>query len=259
MNELKPLTMNDKITEWLIHTPIALILISIVILILIVVIIIGFIQGREITLWPPKIGSFEKTKKIKLEIEEQEGKTRIDIYEAGRMKIHEKVTFFNNSKIEVIELGIALSTFSSFFIQRPEHEYRKPVINLLKSGVNFKCLVLNPDSEIAKIYANNTGEDKIPDKIRASKEDLKSLQVEFKEMGCKGNFDIYQYSKLPYCYMLLVDPSDSSGRAYISHYLYGLKRADAPILEVHKKNNPILFDKYYSMAKELINDSKLID
>lgn len=249
----------EKFFDWLTLNPVAILFVAVLVILFLLIFFIAFLQGREIAFWPPKIGPLERRKKYTSNTSNEEHLTQIDVYEAGRMKIHEKVTFFKDAQKEVIELGIALSTFSSFFVQRPEHEYKKPVIDLLRKGVNFKCLVLNSDSAIAKIYGSESGEVKLKSKIDDSLELLKLLQSEFKKVGLKGNFDIYKYTKTPFCYVLLVDPSDTSGRAYISNYIHGIKRADAPIFEIHKKDNPIIFEKYYSMVRQIIDQSEIIN
>ena len=178
------------------------------------------------------------------------------IFELGRMPIHEKVTFFQNANSEVIEFGLSLSTFAGFFEQRPAHEYKNPVKDLLQKGVQFKCFVLDPDSQIATIYAQDRGEVNLVEKIRASIKKLSQLRDEFKGYGLTGTFEVYTYSHFPYCYVLLVDPKEADGRAYISHYMHAAKRADTPIIEVHKASNPVLFEKYCQMVEELSATSK---
>ena len=176
----------------------------------------------------------------------------LHIFELGRMPIHEKVTFFQNANSEVIEFGLSLSTLTGFFEQRPIHEYKKPVMELLQKGVQFKCSVLDPDSQIATIYAQDRGEVNLIDSIRASVTKLSQLRDEFKSYGLAGTFEIKTYSHFPYCYVLLVDPQQADGRAYISHYMHATKRADTPIIEVHKASNPVLFEKYLPYARKHI-------
>lgn len=176
----------------------------------------------------------------------------LHIYELGRMPVHEKVTFFQDANSEVIEFGLSLSTFASFFEQRPVHEYKKPVMDLLRRGVQFRCLVLDPDSDIAAIYAQDRGEMDLVEKIRNSIKTLSQLKDEFKNSGLLGTFEVYTYSHFPYCYVLLVDPKEANGRAYVSHYMHATKRADTPIIEIHKASNPVLFEKYDQMVQGLL-------
>ena len=99
------------------------------------------------------------------------------IHELGRLPLHEKVAFFQGAKSEVIEVGIALRSFSGYFEQRPSHEFKEPVIELLRKGVTFKCLVLDPDTDIAQMYAQDRGEPELVDNIRRSLERLCRLRV----------------------------------------------------------------------------------
>jgi hypothetical protein len=178
------------------------------------------------------------------------------IYEHGRMPIHEKVTFFQDAKSDIYEVGIALNTFASFFDQRPLHDYKKPVMDLLRNGVKFTCLVLDPDSQIANLYSIDTGEKNLVQKISSSIEKLNNLKNEFKKLELKGDFNIYKYNHIPHCYILLVDPEEINGRAYVSHYIFSSKRADTPILEIHKSSNPVIFEKYFTMVKNLLAQSQ---
>ncbi len=256
-----------ELFKWLSSNPTAtLVVISlfgILVVFAVLIYLVAFFQGREISFWPPKIG--EKPEKSKTKKINSKGKKTDDyedhqkpiyVYELGRMPIHEKVTFFENASNEVIEFGLSLSTFASFFVQRPAHEYKKPVKHLLSRGVNFKCLVLNPDSEIAAMYAKDRGEDGLVVKIQNSIKSLSQLRDEFHSYELSGSFEIYTYNHFPYCYILFVDPLEKAGRAYISHYMHGVKRADTPILEVHKSSNPILFEKYYKRVEEILKTSE---
>ena len=178
------------------------------------------------------------------------------IHELGRLPIHEKVAFFQSAESEVIEVGIALRSFSGYFEQRPAHEFKQPVMGLLRKGVNFKCLALDPDSEIAKQYATDRQEPALLDNIRRSLERLCRLRDEFKNLGLPGAFEVYTYSHFPYCYILLIDPESPNGRAHISHYMHATKRSETPVIEVHKSVSPLLFERYSQMVSDLLASSR---
>jgi hypothetical protein len=179
-------------------------------------------------------------------------------YESGRLPLDQKLAFLRDAKYEVIEVGIALRTLIGYFEQRPYPEFKEPIRKLLKDGVNFKFLLLNPDSEIARKYAEDRKEPDLLENIRRSIRILCRLKDEFKAAGLPGAFEIFVYSHFPSCYVMLVDPMEGEGRMLISHYLYATKRADAPVIEVRKSSNPILFEKYYKFVKTLLDDSKAI-
>jgi hypothetical protein len=75
------------------------------------------------------------------------------LYEAGRRNIDEKVALIQTAKCEVVELGIALRTFSSYFVA--SYEFKDHVLELLRYGVVFKCVAMDPDCEVAAKYAED--------------------------------------------------------------------------------------------------------
>jgi hypothetical protein len=178
------------------------------------------------------------------------------IHELGRLTVRDKVAFLQSAKSEVIEVGIALRSLVGYFEQRPAHEFKEPVMDLLRKGVNFKFLALDPDSAVAKTYIQDRGEPELDGNIRRSLEKLCRLRDEFRNVGLPGAFEIYTYAHFPYCYIMLVDPKEPNGRAHISHYMYGTKRSETPIVEVHKSANPLLFEKYREMVTNLLAVSK---
>ncbi len=178
------------------------------------------------------------------------------VYEIGRLPLQQKVAFLQEAKREVVQIGVALSSFSSYFEQRPVSEFKQPVMELLQRGINFKILILDPDSEIAKNYANDRGEPNLVDKIRRSLVTLSHLRDEFRAASFPGSFELYLYSHFPYGNVIMVDPEEEGGCAFISHYLHGTKRADTPVFEVYKSSNPILFEKYRYFLIKILGDSR---
>lgn len=131
-------------------------------------------------------------------------KSSLKLHDARR-SIIEKAAFIQNAKSEVIELGIALRTFSGYFEQRPSKEFKDNVLELLRRGVVFKCIAMNPDCEIAAKYAEDRDESELLDRIRTSLRNLKALSNEFSQLGVPGKFEIYVYSHVPYFHAVCVD------------------------------------------------------
>lgn len=175
----------------------------------------------------------------------------IRVHENGRLALSAKVTFFEDAESEIIELATAARSFANYFEARPFHEFKQPVINVLKRGVDFKVLLLDPDSPSASAYADDMKEPGLISKIRRSTEKLLALRDEFEANGYPGKFEVRLYSQLPSCYLLMVDPERPSARMHYSHYLNGLKRADTPVVEISKQDNPMLFEKYLAYVRQL--------
>ncbi|MBA7501482.1 hypothetical protein ES706_00052 [subsurface metagenome] len=182
----------------------------------------------------------------------------IIFYEEGRLSIDEKVAFMQTAKREVIELGIGLRTFTKYFTNRKPAEFKDHVVGLMQQGVTFRCMLLDPDAKAANQYARDlNSKDYIKD-IRRSIGELKKLQKEFRSLNLKGVFEIYLYEHFPYFHAVCVDPETKAGHITVSHYLYGLSRADAPVFQFYKAMNKEMFVKYWHSIKGLLEESKLI-
>lgn len=186
-------------------------------------------------------------------------KTGFKFHEKGRLEISEKVAFFKSAQNEVIEFGVTLNTFTNYFISRNDDEFKKHIIDLLKKGVNFKCYLLNPDCNEGSIYFEDRRkiqkEEIYPsEKIKRVIEKLKIIHSEFNAADYPGQFEVYTYRHIPYNYFMVVD----GNKMMVSHYLYGLPRAKAPVIEFTKKNKNLLFRRYYESMNHLINGAKKI-
>jgi class 3 adenylate cyclase len=178
------------------------------------------------------------------------------IHEDGRLTIDEKVAFMQNAESEVIELGIGLRTFTGYFTSRRRTEFKDHVLNLLQRGVDFKCMLLNPASSIARIYAKNRAEKTLCKDISFSIRELKRQQQEFDSLKPKGSFEIVLYAHLPSFHAVCVDPQTDAGRITVSNYLHGVFRAEAPVLQFSKVSNKEMFSKYWLSMESLLRDSK---
>jgi len=177
----------------------------------------------------------------------------------GRVSTQQKTAFFANAKKEVIEVGVRLNSFSSYFFSQKETAYRQPMIDLLKRGVNVKGYLLDPDSQEARIYfedrarAQATEKDAIED-IKTVIKKLKVVCAEFEAMKLNGKFEIFLYKHIPYNLFFVVDGGEKEGaQMMVSPYLYGVKRADCPVMEITKKENAHLFRKYYESMQLFTN------
>lgn len=175
--------------------------------------------------------------------------------EEGRFSLENKVKLLNQAKKEIIQIGIASSSFASYFEQRSSNEFKEPVEKLLQQGVNFHILVLDPECSLAEKYADDRKEDRLISKIENSLITFKNLSQEFNSAGYAGKFKISTYSHFPYCYVMMIDPDEPEGCALISNYLHGVKRADIPTLTLYRSANQLMFDKYFDSVKKILIDS----
>jgi hypothetical protein len=180
------------------------------------------------------------------------------VHEEGRLPIDQKVAFMQNAQLEVIELGVGLTTFTEYFVSRGGYEFKDHVIRLLKQGVNFKCMLLDPHHEIAKEYGKDLAEPDLINDIQSSIKELKKQQSYFRSLKPDGAFEIYAYRRMPCFHAVCVDPETDNGRMTLSHYLHGVRRAETPVFQFCKAVNKDMFEKYWLSIKELLAGSRLL-
>jgi len=178
------------------------------------------------------------------------------LQEEGRLLINQKVAFMQNAKQEIIELGVGLTTFTEYFTSIRRSEFKDHVVKLLESGVDLKCMLLDPDSRIAEEYAQDLKEPNLIKEIRLSIRELKKQQKEFEGLKLTGAFGIYGYRKFPYFHAVCSDPEADVGRMTVSHYLHGVRRAETPVFQFCKAVNKNMFEKYWASIKELLVESR---
>lgn len=129
-----------------------------------------------------------------------------------RLSEKEKATFIRHARSEIIDLGTASRTCSYYLgsTQRPRY-FRDQVLKLLDSGVNYTCLLLNPDSEIMNIYSKLRGEN-LKERTLESLQRFESFAKEVK--GKNGQFKVYLYSQLPYFACIAVDRKNDGSLIY---------------------------------------------
>ena len=176
---------------------------------------------------------------------------KFTLHPEGRLLVDEKARFIKNATQEIIELGIRLNTLSNYFTNINENAYKTHVINLLKKGVVIKGYLLDPDSNEARIYFDDRS--KVQTFEKDSIEDIKKviarfkvLDAEFKAMNLKGRLEIYLYRHIPNSFYLVVDGTMmETAKMMVSPYLYGIGRANCPVMEFTKKDQSYLFRKHW--------------
>lgn len=205
--------------------------------------------------WTPKL--------IPLNHYPSEKKESLIIHENGRLPIQEKVNFLKSAQKEVVEFGVRLRAFAHYFLSRSTHEFRNHIEELLAKGVNFNLYLLDPDSNVARLY--------FEDRSRILKEENKSVEVipevisllkqineELSEKNHPGKLRLFKYKHIPYCHFLIVDGSAYFGKMMVSPYLYGVRRADCPVIQLSKSSNRDMYRLYWTSYLKLIENAKPI-
>jgi hypothetical protein len=174
----------------------------------------------------------------------------ITIHPDGRVSVKEKTDFIATATQEVIEVGIRLNSFSNYFVSQNEKAYKAHIVNLLERGVNVRGYLLNPESNEARLYfedrasIQSSEKDSIDD-IKRITERLRQVSAELNGLQFPGKFEIFLYKHIPCNFFFVVDGGLSSGKMMVSPYLYGIRRANCPVLEFSKKDQPAMFRKYW--------------
>ena len=208
-----------------------------------------------------------KDENLKIEIipvdEHRTSNSGLLVHENGRMPITQKVAFFRSAQKEVIELGVTLNKFTSNLYSGGLEESRLPIEKLLEKGVDYKCYIMNPDGNKGKLYfddraSTNSIELHYAQKIKDNIEKLKTIQSEFSVKNFKGNFEVYTYDHVPYNYFMIVDGGTPICKMLASHYLFGLRRAESPMLQFSRQDQPALYRKYWQSFSALVKNAKRI-
>ena len=178
------------------------------------------------------------------------------INEDGRLLIDDKVSFISNAKLEVIELGIRLREFTSYFGSRNPTEFKSPVLNLLKKGVVLKCYALDGDWALNN-FTIPDAEKKYYQEIPDTLNQLNDFKNEVLELNLPGKVEIYTYQHIPMFHAQCTDGNSSEGRLTLSNYLTGIKRSQCPVIQFSKQTHPKLFETYWNSINQIIKNSAI--
>ncbi len=179
----------------------------------------------------------------------------------GRVPLQKKTDFITDAKREVIEVGIRLNSFSHYFISQNEMAYKAHIVSALRRGVHIKGYLLDPNSSEALVYFNDRAlvqsfeKESIAD-IKKVIDRFKGICADLEALQLPGKFEIYLYKHIPYNLFLVVDGATDFGKMMVSPYLYGIRRANCPVFEFTKKDQPLLFRKYWESMQLFLDGAR---
>lgn len=211
--------------------------------------------------WKPYIIPENESESNGNEIKKTNPNTGAVYHSEGRLPIQDKVAFMQQAQKNIIEVGIRLHTFSDYFTSRSGAEFRGPVEELLQKGVNFTAYLIDPDSNESRIYFNDRekiqkGEAKGTEVIKTVVEQLKNIKADLIEKNYTGQFEVFSYKHIPYNHFLVIDGDKPFGQMMISHYIYGVRRADCPVITFSCTDDPSLYERYWQSLQAFIKDAK---
>jgi hypothetical protein len=180
------------------------------------------------------------------------------MHENGRVLLQEKTKFIAEARKDVLEIGVRLNSYTNYFMSQSEKVFKAHIVELLRKGVSIKSYLLDPNSQEARIYFDDRAKVQTFEKDALSEtkrniERLKVLCAEFEAMKLAGTFEIYLYRHIPFSHVLVVDSKMEGAKMMVSNYLYGIKRADCPVMEFSKNDHPQLFSKYWESSQHFVH------
>lgn len=180
----------------------------------------------------------------------------------GRLNVSDKVALYENANFEVIELGLQLRSFKSYFSAKRESAFIDPLSKKLEEGVNFKCYIADSDGSFFRRYMEDRAvtqatELDVLEEAKKTTMELRNLFLQLNRNGSKGRMELFKYNHFPYYHASISDGSTERGLLYISPYLYGVSRANAPVIKVSRKANKVLYRKYWRSIKALIESKRI--
>ena len=86
---------------------------------------------------------------------------------------------------------------------------------------------------------------------------MQKISKEINRPEYKGKFRAYKYRHIPSYHMRIIDGAKPYGKIYVSHYLYGKKRAASPTLEIYRQREFELYQLYWESYKALTDQAVL--
>ncbi|MGK5552714.1 hypothetical protein ACSNOI_13965 [Actinomadura kijaniata] len=160
------------------------------------------------------------------------GGSRLHAY-GQRPSQREKARLVEAARQEVLDLGTALNTCSGYLLstERPAC-YRDTVLDFLQRGGVYRCVLLDPESEAARIFGEFNREDLVG-KIRRSIERFCSFKERYADIT--SGLHVYQAREFPGMSAICVDLESSDSLILFSPLLLGarpegvhLDRGDMP-------------------------------
>lgn len=177
------------------------------------------------------------------------------VNQAGRLPIDEKVSFILNANHDVLEIGIRLREFTSYFSSRNPEEFKNFVLGLLKKGVNLRCFALDSDWALKNLPILDN-EKKYYQEIPYTLNDLLTFSEEATKMNLPGSVQVFTYQHIPLFHVQCTDGDSPEGRMTVSNYLYGIKRSQCPIIQFSKESEPTMFSTYWESVQNIVKTSK---
>lgn len=189
-----------------------------------------------------------------------DGGEKIIYHSGGRKTMEYKISFMEQAPTNttIIELGVRLHSFSTYFDNASDEIYKNRVRKILAKGINLHCLMMDFRHELTKTYfqlrtAARPAEKGKFEEMKEVSERLRALQFELNNEGYSGKVGLFNYVQFPEYHALVV-----KDKMLISPYILGEKRGNCPVIEIHKNKAPNLFRRYLQSIHFIKKQAKQI-
>lgn len=178
--------------------------------------------------------------------------TPFNLIANGRPTISEKLALIGNAKSEIIEIGIGLTSFAQYFTGQKPEEFRDPIRELVRGGVNLKCFALDFSHEPGRAWLAEQDNPDYPEEAAIAQRRIKDEAKYYRYEAYRGRLSYHTYKRVPEFWCLAVDAEDHvDGRMFFAPYLMGVPRSALPVVQVSRTSNPELYSKYLQSVRAL--------
>jgi class 3 adenylate cyclase len=178
--------------------------------------------------------------------------TPFDLITSGRPSLSEKLALINNARSEIIEIGIGLTSFAQYFTGQKPEEFRDPIRQLVRKGVNLRCFALDFGHEPGRAWLAEQDNPDYADEATIARRRLEGESSHYRYEEYLGGLFYYTYRRVPEFWCLGVDVDDELyGRMFFAPYLMGVPRSALPVAQVSRTSNPELYEKYLDSVHSL--------
>jgi hypothetical protein len=187
----------------------------------------------------------------------------ITFHADGRLSLQYKTAFIAEARERVIELGLQLKGLTTYFSGQNYRAYQDHVVRLLHKGVQLHNYLLEPECREAAVYLSDLALE-MPDaadgiqELKRICEKFRRIRADLAARQLPGEYQVWAYRHVPCGWFLVVDGHLPGGKMLVSPYLYGVSRADCPVIEIHKREQPALFRVYWKALQGMMRGANAL-
>ncbi|WP_412516018.1 hypothetical protein K8Z49_32500 [Actinomadura madurae] len=185
----------------------------------------GSFEGRKVYLMGPG-GQANDARRAWLRVAGLSGGVRLAGY-AQRPSQQEKARLVAVAYDDVLDIGTALNTCAGYLVttERPAY-YREAVLDFLRRGGTYRCVVLDPGSEAAELCSRLWQED-LATKCHSSLERFDRFKRQHGEAA--ERLQVYQTDELPGAAALCIDAVSPEAMILYSPYMLTVHSSLPPV------------------------------